>query len=335
MKIMNTITKMIPARYIFWGINSLLAAAIAYSAAAMAARILEGVLIGSTPVPVQNAGHKPQSVSQPRLPLSRFQTVLDANIFHAKRTANTTITAPVAAGPRKAPVQSGDPSKLPIRLSLSGTILMGSGSAAFVVGPNGRDEGVYHLGDCIPSVGDELSQECTPSQAKLVDVKADSISVEMNGNRYQVSMGDDISAGSRAAPVASISNTKSPVRRSNKSAKPAFATNRKGNTIETRIPNAEVEKAFENFTGVVNQARVVPYMVDGEPQGFQIRKIVPGSIYQRLGLRNSDIIKSVNGQSLTTADQALRLFAVFKNEQEITLEIQRGSKPFTLNYIVE
>lgn len=102
-----------------------------------------------------------------------------------------------------------------------------------------------------------------------------------------------------------------------------------------RIPNVEVEKAFENFAGIVNQARVVPYMVNGAPQGFQIRKIVPGSIFERLGLTNGDIIKSVNGESLTTADKALRLFTVFRNEREINLEIERGSKPIVLSYIVE
>lgn len=332
---MNLAAKMIPTRYIFWGVNSLLAAAIAYSAAAMSMRILEGVLISGTPAPVRSAGRNPQQKSHPRLPLSRFQTVLDANVFHAKRTANTTITAPTTATARKTPVKTEVPGKLPIRLSLSGTIVMGSASSAFVVGPNGRDEGVYQLGQCMPHVGDQVSQECTPAQAKLLEVRLDSISVGMNGNKYEIRLNDQEPALLSAAPPGRKSNPRRTSRRSAGPAKPAFSTNRKGNVIETRIPNAEVEKAFENFAGIMNQARVVPYMVDGAVQGFQIRKIVPGSIYQRLGLRNSDIIKSVNGQSLTTADQALRLFTVFKNEQEITLEIQRGSKPFILNYIIE
>ncbi|MCZ6532450.1 MAG: hypothetical protein O7A08_05765, partial [SAR324 cluster bacterium] len=64
-------------------------------------------------------------------------------------------------------------------------------------------------------------------------------------------------------------------------------------------------------------------------------RIVPGSIFARLGLRNSDVIKSVNGDSLTTADQALRMFTLFRNESEIALEIERGKKPLRLTYIIE
>jgi general secretion pathway protein C len=131
------------------------------------------------------------------------------------------------------------------------------------------------------------------------------------------------------------SRRKRPTGIKRRSAKRSFSSTTQGNTIEMRIPNVEVEKAFENFAGIVNQARVVPYMVNGAPQGFQIRKIVPGSIFERLGLTNGDIIKSVNGESLTTADKALRLFTVFRNEREINLEIERGSKPIVLSYIVE
>lgn len=323
---------MIPTRYIFWGVNALLAAAIAYAASGMAARLLEGALIGSMPPAVQKKSGGAAGNNRARLPLTRFQTVLDANVFRAKRTVNTTITAPSTARKKRPAIKSVDPGKLPIRLSLTGTIVMGADSIAFVLAPGERKEGVYHLEECMPHAGDKPSRECTPAQAKLAEVKSDRITVVMNQNRYVVKFEQ-----SRSSRTASTSRSKPRLAssRSRRTTQPAFSSITKGNVIETRIPAAEVEKAFENFAQVVNQARVVPYMVDGVAQGFQIRKIVPGSIYQRLGLRNSDIIKSVNGESLTTADQALRLFSLFKNEREISLEIQRGSKPFTLNYIVE
>lgn len=326
---------MIPTRYIFWGVNALLAAAIAYSASVMAARILEGALISSTPPPVQKTNSRAAGNNRSRMPLARFQTVLDANVFRAKRTANTTITAPSATRKKRAAIKSGDPGKLPIQLSLTGTIVMGVGSIAFVTAPGRKTDGVYHLEECIPHLGEKPSRECTPAQAKLAEVNSDSIAVVMNQNRYVLKFGNGASGASSRSASASKSKPRLAASRNRRNTRPAFSSTTKGNVIETRIPTAEVEKAFENFTNVLNQARVVPYMVNGVAQGFQIRKIVPGSIYQRLGLRNSDIIKSVNGESLTTQDQALRMISLFKNEREISLEIQRGSKPFTLNYIIE
>ncbi len=100
------------------------------------------------------------------------------------------------------------------------------------------------------------------------------------------------------------------------------------------VPSQEVAKAFENFSEVLKQARVVPY--SGEAgQGFQIRSIRPGSIFQRIGLNNFDVIQSVNGQPITTADQAVGLLTMFRNEKEISLEILRRNQPLTLNYSIE
>jgi general secretion pathway protein C len=104
--------------------------------------------------------------------------------------------------------------------------------------------------------------------------------------------------------------------------------------MEVRVPNGEVEKAFENFSDVLKQARVVPFSTDSG-SGFQIRNIRPGSIFQRIGLNNFDVIRAVNGDPITTADQALRLLTMFRNEKEITLDLQRRNEDIQLNYIIE
>jgi general secretion pathway protein C len=102
-----------------------------------------------------------------------------------------------------------------------------------------------------------------------------------------------------------------------------------------RVPSAEVGKAFENFAEITKQARVVPYTVNGATTGFQIQRIAPGSVFQRIGLQDNDIIKGVNGASVTTADQALRLFTLFRNEREVVLDIQRGPDTLKYSYTIE
>ncbi|MCZ6553634.1 MAG: hypothetical protein O7A67_07495, partial [SAR324 cluster bacterium] len=114
-----------------------------------------------------------------------------------------------------------------------------------------------------------------------------------------------------------------------------FPAQQVGDNYEITVPKAEVEKAFENFAEIAGQAAAVPIIENGEPKGFQLRKIKAGSIFQRLGLRNNDLIQGVNGESLTTADQALRLFTVFRNEREIVLDIIRNDQPIQLAYTIE
>jgi general secretion pathway protein C len=115
----------------------------------------------------------------------------------------------------------------------------------------------------------------------------------------------------------------------------AFPAERVGNTYQVTVPNAEVDKAFENFSEIVAQAAAVPIIEDGEAKGFQLRKIRPGSIFERLGLKNFDLIRGVNGQSITTADQALRVFTLFRNEREIVLDVKRRDEDLQFNYTIE
>lgn len=51
-------------------------------------------------------------------------------------------------------------------------------------------------------------------------------------------------------------------------------------------------------------ARIVPAIKDGKPLGFKLYAIRPGSPYALLGLANGDTITSVNGQPITTSDEA-------------------------------
>jgi general secretion pathway protein C len=78
----------------------------------------------------------------------------------------------------------------------------------------------------------------------------------------------------------------------------------------------------------------VPY-ADDSGSGFMIRNIRPGSIFERIGLNNFDKIRAVNGEPITTADQALRLLTMFRNEREISLDLERKNQEVQLNYVIE
>lgn len=333
-------------RTILWSVNVLLVAGLAYAASVVVADVLEGELARNTSAPSERRSNgAADSRKRTAQPLQKFQAILDTNMFRAKRSGKS--PAPVQVSTAIV-AQTGGPEKpsetLPIKISLSGTFISDAGSIAFVIGPDGRTERTYRVKECLPRGDNTPVLECQPDQAKLVKVGSDHIVVTMNGGRYVVKLG----MGTTVAATAPRKTRKN-VRRNNlrggrikaglggkrRGKKNVFPSTRVGNNIDMRVPGTEVEKAFENFAGIVNQARVVPYMVDGQPQGFQIRKIASGSIFERLGLNNSDIIKSVNGESLTTADQALRLFSLFRNEREVALEIERNNQLIQLTYTIE
>ncbi len=101
-----------------------------------------------------------------------------------------------------------------------------------------------------------------------------------------------------------------------------------------QIPQAFLDDTLNNFSKVLTQARMVPNLTnDNRTDGFKIFQIRSGSIYEKLGLKDNDIIKRVNGQDLDSFEKATGLFSALRNEKTISIDIVRnGSR---LNYTYE
>ena len=64
-----------------------------------------------------------------------------------------------------------------------------------------------------------------------------------------------------------------------------------------------------------------------------MRKISPG-LYYKLGVRNGDVIRTVNGTPLDSLDKALSLFNTLIESREITLGVERRGAGLDLRYTV-
>ena len=78
----------------------------------------------------------------------------------------------------------------------------------------------------------------------------------------------------------------------------------------------------------LRQATIMPF----KGGGFQVRQLQAGSLYEKLGLRAGDIIKSVNGQPVNSVEDAIRLYQEIPNIGAVQMEITRGGKPENLYY---
>lgn len=116
----------------------------------------------------------------------------------------------------------------------------------------------------------------------------------------------------------------------------AFATKSSysKNGTDYFISSAEVDQELNNFPRLLNQARVVPFMQNGIISGFQIKLIEKGSLYDRMGFINKDIIQDVNGEFLDTPEKAMKLLSALRNEREISVSILRNGVLKTLNYYI-
>ena len=96
----------------------------------------------------------------------------------------------------------------------------------------------------------------------------------------------------------------------------------------------EVDHSIENLSTVITQMRAVPYLRDGRSMGFRVFNIRSGSIFERMGLKNGDVIQSVNGTEITDPSRALALLEDVQTADEIRIDFLRDNTPSSFTYTV-
>lgn len=89
------------------------------------------------------------------------------------------------------------------------------------------------------------------------------------------------------------------------------------------VPKSTVETILANPDTFSRQARIVPAIRTGQPDGFKLYAIRPGSLWSAIGLQNGDTIRAINGHDLSTPDKALKLYAMLKDATELQIQVRR------------
>ncbi len=116
-------------------------------------------------------------------------------------------------------------------------------------------------------------------------------------------------------------------------AKPGAAAGgiqRDGNRFQ--IDRAEVDKVMADFNNVLTQARCVPNFEGGRPSGYRCFQIEPGSIYDKLGMKDNDVICGINGQAVNDPATAFNMLNTLKTQRNIELCINRGGQVMNMQY---
>lgn len=147
-------------------------------------------------------------------------------------------------------------------------------------------------------------------EAKLVAIFSDRVEIERNGQK-EVLVLDDLLSASRPETKDGIASL---------------------DDNEYIVDEAELDKALENLPMLLTQARAVPYFSEGQAVGLRLFAIKSGSLYEKIGLRNGDVLKSVNGNSMADLSQAMQLFEKLKTERSISLMVERNREEKEFKY---
>lgn len=198
------------------------------------------------------------------------------------------------------------PVKSSLRLTLIGTMVANRPEWSFstIRDENTKEPSVYLVGDTV--LGAEILEIERLRVILLNEGRKEFISVDGPG---------------AAAPSMPVSTT--PAFRSSPSGPVAEAEIKEVGEGNFEISRDDVEKQLSNLNAIATQARIVPSFKNGEANGFKIFSIRPGSIYQKLGMQNGDVIKKINGYEINSPDKALEIYSKLKEASRIDVELER------------
>jgi general secretion pathway protein C len=96
-----------------------------------------------------------------------------------------------------------------------------------------------------------------------------------------------------------------------------------------------IHSAVRNLNQLMLQARAIPNMVAGKPNGFRIVEIQPGSLYQEVGLLPGDVIESINGMSMSDPQNFMKALSTLGTASQVNIDLVRNGAPQTFSYQVQ
>jgi general secretion pathway protein C len=177
-------------------------------------------------------------------------------------------------------------------LELKGTIASPEPSmSAAIITDSRNEEKVYLIGDPIAS------------GAKLHAVYTDRVVLNENGRLTNLRLPEEYKQ-TAAAPV------------------------RRTTTQRRTAPTQSIQSVVsQNVARLADVIRPTPYFVNGQQQGYRVYPGRDRRQFAALGLRPGDLIKDIDGQSLTDPAQAMEIFQSLGTASQVSVTVERNGQP--------
>jgi hypothetical protein len=100
------------------------------------------------------------------------------------------------------------------------------------------------------------------------------------------------------------------------------------------IKRRSLDLALGNLGLLAKAVRVAPDVRDGKPVGFRVFAIAANGPIALLGLRDDDVLISINGLDITTPDRVLDAYGKLKTAPHLVLGLIRENHEVTQDYTI-
>ena len=234
-------------------------------------------------------------------PYGAYRPILQRDLFKTQKEPVTPT--------QKSDVNLGSLEETKLKLKLWGTVT-GDKEKSYAVIENtqSREQNLYRVGDSIQN-------------ATLKLILRSKVVLSVNGNDEVLAMEEIKQSGSPRRVVAGGSRVP----------RQTGASGIRRQRVSLR--RNMITEAIEDVSKLMTQVKITPKMgEDGQQEGLSMSNIKPNSIFRRMGLRNGDVLKSVDGQEIQSVDDALKLYDSLKSANKVAVQIQRRGTERTIEY---
>jgi hypothetical protein len=100
------------------------------------------------------------------------------------------------------------------------------------------------------------------------------------------------------------------------------------------IKRSTMDLALGNLGLLAGSVRVMPEVRDGKPFGFRLVAMMDDGPVAQLGLQNDDVLVSINGFDVATADRVLDAYSKFKTASHLVLGLIRERREIFQAYTI-
>lgn len=268
---------------------------------------------GMPPPPAPTVVEKVVEV-KPR-PFESYAVVLERNLMQVDVSRPAAPTEPVEDAPLEVDAVAR-PSALPAEVlgTLGGSDEV---AAALIRDKRNKEVDVYR-------VGDKLFGE-----AIIIGIRRGEVEV-LRGSKREVLALFDSDAPPPPEPAPAAESPEASLVQPARETPELVVAETGANTWE--IDKQSFDNVLQDLGPLLTQARVVPNFKGGKIDGYKVFAIKEGSLFEKIGLSNGDVIRNVNGVGINTPERALQLFQQLRAESDFKIDIERDGTPQTFSY---
>jgi general secretion pathway protein C len=232
-------------------------------------------------------------------PPADLSSIVEKNLFAGG------VPAP-SAGAATGPLQTGAPVEQELGLRCIGAVAGGAATSRAVIQNTKTGEAMpYRIGD-------------TVSSATIESIEPDRVILRHQGQRKALPLQSGAAAPQKAPAGAGQTQAVTPAQESAPGVQP--------------VPQDPSSGGMGYVEKVLRSATIEPYVHKGRTTGLRITGLENTPLTGLLGLKNGDVVQTINGQTLTSKQKAFQVLQKAKTQPKLQIQLLRDGKSEQLSF---